>query len=135
MTIRRAQGSTLDLVGLWFDHSYPADRGYAYVGASRVRMARDLYLVGKVKRTDWLPVGGNAAEEQLFRGSASQTTSSGSNQGSEDQGASSDEGSEDQGASDSASSAEDEGASDLDIAGDPDASDSDDEGASDPDDA
>ena len=75
MTIRRAQGSTLDMVGLWFDHSYPADRGYAYVGASRVRRARDLHLVGKLRRTDWLPVGNDPnGGEQLHRGSDSDST-------------------------------------------------------------
>jgi len=31
-TIRRAQGSSLHLGALYFDHSYPADPGYGYVG-------------------------------------------------------------------------------------------------------
>eukprot|EP00973_Karenia_brevis_P000818 113591-Karenia_brevis.AAC.1 len=70
MTIRRAQGSTMELVGLWFDHKYPADRGYAYVGSSRVRRAEDLWLMGKIKRSDWLPVGGEGLDqEQCKRGS------------------------------------------------------------------
>lgn len=56
MTIRRAQGSTLDLIGLFFDRRR-ADRGYAYVGASRVRHHAHLWLVGNVRSTDWLPVG------------------------------------------------------------------------------
>ena len=34
-----------------------ADRGYGYVGASRVRRRADLWLIGHVRRTDWLPVG------------------------------------------------------------------------------
>ena len=55
-TMRRAQGSTLELAALWFDRLVP-DRGYAYVGASRARRQADLYHVGKVRRTDWLPVG------------------------------------------------------------------------------
>ena len=38
MTIRRAQGTTLDLAGLLFDRAC-ADRGYGYVGASGVRKA------------------------------------------------------------------------------------------------
>ena len=59
MTIRRAQGSTVDAAGLWFNHCYPADRGYAYVGSSPVRRATDLFLMGKTRRTDWLPVGGD----------------------------------------------------------------------------
>ena len=33
ITIRRAQGSTLETAVLWFDHRCPADRGCAYVGA------------------------------------------------------------------------------------------------------
>ena len=57
-TMRRAQGSTLDLVGLFFDRPR-ADRGYAYVGVSRARHTRDVYLVGRIRRTDWLPVGGD----------------------------------------------------------------------------
>ena len=34
-TIRRAQGASLDAGCLYFDHCYPPERGYAYVGASR----------------------------------------------------------------------------------------------------
>ena len=30
--IRRAQGSSLHLGGLYFDHSYPPEKGYGYVG-------------------------------------------------------------------------------------------------------
>ena len=55
MTIRRAQGSTLDAVGLYFN-SKITDRGYAYVGASRVRRRGDLWLVGRVHRSAWRPV-------------------------------------------------------------------------------
>ena len=54
-TIRRAQGQTLDMGCLFFDHSYPADRGYGYVGASRFKCKEDLYIYGKLRRTDWLP--------------------------------------------------------------------------------
>ena len=99
MTMRRAQGSTLELVGLQFDHSYPADRGYAYVGSSRVRKAEHLYLMGKARRTDWLPVGGGDAEEQLTRGADSADTSSNSDFGSEDRGSSASSDDEDRGAS------------------------------------
>ena len=103
MTIRRAQGSTMDLLGLWFDHTYPPERGYGYVGASRVRHARDLFLVGKLRRTDWLPVGGDPrGEEQERRGDDSVTTKQDSDFASEDQGCSDlDSGDEDQGGSDS----------------------------------
>ena len=65
MTIRRAQGSTLDTVGLLFDRRC-ADRGYAYVGSSRVRRRDDLWLVGRVRRTDWLPVGDGTDEDELW---------------------------------------------------------------------
>ena len=34
-TIWRAQGATLKLGCLFFDHSYPPERGYGYVGVSR----------------------------------------------------------------------------------------------------
>ena len=57
-TIRRAQGATLDAVGLYFDKTRP-DRGYGYVGASRAKRRTAVHLVGKVRRTDWLPVGGD----------------------------------------------------------------------------
>ena len=55
-TIRRAQGATLDMAGLWFDRKRP-DRGYAYVGASRTRRMEDVFHVGNIRRSDWLPVG------------------------------------------------------------------------------
>lgn len=58
-TMRRAQGSTLDLVGLFFDRK-KADRGYAYVGVSRVKRMLDAYHLGYIRRTDWLPVGGDS---------------------------------------------------------------------------
>lgn len=43
---------------LYFDGFYPADRGQAYVGASKVRSAAGLFYFGRVRRSDWLPVGG-----------------------------------------------------------------------------
>ena len=58
MTIRRAQGCTLDLVGLHFNRRKP-DRGYGYVGVSRAKKKIDTFLVGRVRRSDWLPVGGD----------------------------------------------------------------------------
>ena len=76
MTIRRAQGSTLDLVGLHFDRRM-ADRGYAYVASSRVRSRGDLWLVGRTRRTDWLPVGGDPrGQEQLRPGDDSASSDS-----------------------------------------------------------
>ena len=60
---------------LYFDHSYPPDRGYAYVGASRVRTANDCYHFGLIRRTDWLPVGGDESTEQLQRSADSMSDS------------------------------------------------------------
>ena len=34
-TIRRSQGGTYVHGAIWFDHSYPPERGYGYVAASR----------------------------------------------------------------------------------------------------
>ena len=70
LTIRRAQGSTLDCAILRFDKKRP-DRGYAYVAASRVRRADRLILMGPVRRTDWLPVGKNDGSQQIFPSSLS----------------------------------------------------------------
>ncbi len=72
MTMRRAQGSTLDAVALFFDRPVP-DRGYSYVGSSRVRCRACLFHVGRVRRTDWLPVGGDTRDfgEQVRRSAAS----------------------------------------------------------------
>jgi len=69
-TIRRAQGQSLDIGCLYFDHCYPPERGYGYVGASRFRTRAGVYHFGKLRRTDWLPVGGAASgyEEQTTRG-------------------------------------------------------------------
>ena len=113
MTMRRAQGSTLDMACLWFNHSFPPDRGYAYVGASRVRNHRDLYLMGKLRRTDWLPVGdGEDRDEQLRRGSESVDTPVDSEMGSDDYGASEKDSDEDDyGASRRSSDSSDDAAS------------------------
>ena len=61
-TIRRAQGSSLDAGALYFDHCYPLERGYAYVGASRFRTKEGLYHYGPIRRSDWLPVGAGDAD-------------------------------------------------------------------------
>ena len=70
-TIRRAQGATYWHGCIYFNHSYPPDRGYGYVAASRFKTRGGIYLYGKVRRTDWLPVGGNEAYEDTRRGSES----------------------------------------------------------------
>ena len=54
MTTRKAQGSSTDYAVLYFDLFRPASRGYAYVGASRVRHHTGLYYFGKIRRSDWL---------------------------------------------------------------------------------
>ena len=66
-TIRRAQGSSLDMGCLYFDHSYPPERGYGYVGASRFRSLDGLNHFGKLRRTDWLPVNGDPSTEHTRR--------------------------------------------------------------------
>ena len=54
-TIRKSQGATLAAGCLYFDHCYPAERGYGYVGASRFRSKDGLFHYGSVRRSDWLP--------------------------------------------------------------------------------
>ena len=54
MTTRKAQGSSVDYAVLYFDLFRPASRGFAYVGASRVRHHTGLYYFGKMRRSDWL---------------------------------------------------------------------------------
>ena len=76
MTTRKAQGSSMDFVVLYFDLFKAAPRGFGYVGASRARSSAGLFYFGKVRRTDWLPVGGDANEEQVTRGYDSQDSSS-----------------------------------------------------------
>ncbi len=55
----------------YVDHCFPPGRGYGYVGASRARSREGLYLYGRVRRTDWLPVGGDSDEEDTMRGEES----------------------------------------------------------------
>ena len=49
-TIRKAQGASLPAVILYFDHCYPPDRGYGYVGASR---AKSCLLYTSDAADDW----------------------------------------------------------------------------------
>ena len=55
-TIRRAQGTSLHLGALYFDHCFPPEPGYGYVAVSRFRAASGIYLFGRIRRTDFLPV-------------------------------------------------------------------------------
>ena len=54
-TIRKSQGASLSARCLYFDHRYPAERGYGYVGASRFMTKSGLFYYGCVRRSDWLP--------------------------------------------------------------------------------
>ena len=71
VTIRRAQGMSVRAAVLWFDHSYPADFGYAYVGASRACTAAGLYYAGRIRTSDWCPVGGDPDTMHTERGAES----------------------------------------------------------------
>ena len=73
-TIRKAQGATLDFLCLYFDAAMAPDPGYAYVGASRCRTAAGLYHFGRIRRSDWRPVGG-CEDEQKFRSDYSEDSS------------------------------------------------------------
>ena len=70
-TIRRAQGSSLSMGCLYFDHCYPPERGYGYVGASRFRSAEGLFQYGRLRRSDRRPVGRELPMEQVARGDSS----------------------------------------------------------------
>ena len=73
-TIRRAQGSSLHLGALWFDHSFPPERGYGYVGASRFRSRKGLYFYGRIRRSDWIPVGPTQPGWAMRRGCQSRSS-------------------------------------------------------------
>ena len=68
-TIRRAQGASLQMGCIYFDqHRHAAARGYGYVGVSRFRSRGGCYLYGKLRMTDFLPVGEEKEEEVTERG-------------------------------------------------------------------
>ena len=74
-TIRRAQGASLDLGCIYFDqHWHHAGRGYGYVAVSRFRTRAGCFLYGKLRRTDFLPVGEDKEDEVLERGFESETS-------------------------------------------------------------
>ena len=73
-TVRKAQGASLDMGALFFDHCYPPDRGYGYVAASRFKSRQHLYHYGPLRRTDWLAVGrGDDPNEQTTRSAESES--------------------------------------------------------------
>ena len=81
-TMRRAQGASHDYVCLYFDAPFEPDRGYGYVGASRCKNAAGLYYFKRLRRTDWLPIGGKGdPDEEPKRGDASDAESMESDDG------------------------------------------------------
>ena len=74
-TVRRAQGATYYHGCLYFDHRYPPDAGYGYVAASRFKSKAGVYLYGKVRRTDFIPVhsAADASNYQRRRSDESDT--------------------------------------------------------------
>ena len=68
-TIRRAQGADIFHGCLYMDNRWhTAARGYGYVGVSRFRSRAGVYIYGKLRRTDFLPVGPALETEVLKRG-------------------------------------------------------------------
>ena len=75
-TIRRAQGASLEMGCVYFDQKHHhAGRGYGYVGVSRFKSRAGVHLYGKLRRTDFLPVGDEQEDEVLERGWSSANTS------------------------------------------------------------
>ena len=73
-TIRRAQGADLFQGCIYMDQKKRAGRGYGYVAASRFMHRRTCFLYGKLRRTDFLPVGPDLEEEVFERGYESMDT-------------------------------------------------------------
>ena len=68
-TVRRAQGASLDHGCVYFDQKWHhAGRGYGYVAVSRFKTRAGVFLYGKLRRTDFLPVGEEKEDEVLERG-------------------------------------------------------------------
>jgi hypothetical protein len=68
-TIRRAQGASLEQGCIYFDQKkFPAGRGFGYVGVSRFKSRAGCRLYGRLRATDFLPVGEPKESEQLERG-------------------------------------------------------------------
>ena len=51
-----------------------AGRGYGYVGASRFRSREGCFLFGRIRRTDFLPVGEPQEDEVIERGILSESS-------------------------------------------------------------
>jgi ATP-dependent exoDNAse (exonuclease V) alpha subunit len=68
-TIRRAQGADLYQGCIYFDQKKRvAARGYGYVAVSRFKSRAGCYVYGKLRRSDFLPVGPEQENEVLERG-------------------------------------------------------------------
>ena len=68
-TIRRAQGADLYHGCVYFNQGkFAAARGYGYVGVSRFKTRDGCFLYGKMRRSDFLPVGEELDDEVLERG-------------------------------------------------------------------
>ena len=71
-TIRRAQGADLYHGCIYMDLKYrTAARGYGYVAVSRFKSRAGCHLYGKLRRSDFLPVGPEQENEVLERGYSS----------------------------------------------------------------
>ena len=76
-TIRRAQGCGFHHWCIYFDlKRKPAARGYGYVAVSRFTTKQGCYLYGKLRCTDFLPVGDEREDEVLERGLLSASSAS-----------------------------------------------------------
>ena len=61
---------------VYFDNiKRPAGRGYAYVAVSRFRTRGGCHLYGKLRRSDFLPVGEEGEDEDVERGYDSKNSS------------------------------------------------------------
>ena len=76
-TVRRAQGASLDMGCIYFDQKrHAAGRGYGYVAVSRFKSREGCFLYGKLRQTDFLPVGEGIESEIIERGVLSETSDS-----------------------------------------------------------
>ena len=75
-TVRRAQGASLDHGCVYFDQKkHHAGRGYGNVAVSRFKSRAGVHLYGRLRRTDFLPVGEEKEDEVLERSWDSTNTS------------------------------------------------------------
>ena len=73
--------------GIYFEQKkYPAGRGDAHVAINRLRTRAGCHLNGKLRRSDFLPVGEEQVDEQLERGYYSLNSSDSEYDGAENYG-------------------------------------------------